>query len=66
MTTLNYVGDQLFNRDDLEPLFNKLDRLFEDNLQHHNITPALMNYLLSEYEDHIGNKILTLRSTTER
>lgn len=60
MTTLDYAGDQLFNRDDLEPLFNKLDRLFEDNLQHHTITPALMNYLLSEYEYHIKNKILTL------
>ncbi len=60
MTTLNYAGDQLFNRDDLEPLFYKLDRLFEDNLQHYTITPALMNYLLSEYEDHIENKILTL------
>ena len=60
VATLNNAGDQLFNRDDLEPLFNKLDRLFKDNLQHYNITPALMNYLLAEYEEHIENKILTL------
>ena len=58
--TLNYVGNQLINRDDLEPLFNKLDKLFKDNLKDNHITPALMRYLLSEYESYIEDKALTL------